>query len=156
MTLLSPPVVGRSVEVKLASQKWRQLQNKISQGLEESIEIIDLDSALLGITSNPDDDIPKLKVKSSAENKMAQQSEIQLPILTGILRNTDIRGRTYATAVIDGRRLKENDRIQGFKIQKILKDGVVVTGGGRRWFLRAPNVGYSRIHASGAKGNDSK
>jgi hypothetical protein len=34
MTLLSPPIAGRSMEVKLASQKWRQLQNKISQSLE--------------------------------------------------------------------------------------------------------------------------
>jgi hypothetical protein len=52
--------------------------------------------------------------------------------------------------------LKENDRIQGFKIQKIVEDGVVVTNSGKRWFLSAPDVAYSRVHASGAENKDSK
>jgi hypothetical protein len=52
--------------------------------------------------------------------------------------------------------LKENDRIQGFKIQKIFEDGVVVTNSGQRWFLSAPDVVYSRVHASGAENKDSK
>ena len=144
------------MEVKLASQKWRQLQNKISQGLEESMEIIDLDSALAGIFSNRDDDIPKLPDTTSAQNKNELQVDIQLPILSGILRNTDIHGREYVTAVIDGHRLKEKDRIQGFKIQKILEDGVIVTSSGRSWFLNAPDVAYSRVHTAGAEGNHSQ
>ena len=121
MTLLSPPIAGRSMEVRLASQKWRQLQNSIDRGSEEFTKIIDLDMALLGIPTNPADNIPKLSDISSDENKKVQPSEIQLPILSGILRNTDIHGRAYATAVIDGHRLLENDRIQGFTIQKIFR-----------------------------------
>jgi len=154
MTLLSPPIAGRSMEVKLASQKWRQLQNKIARSSEEFTKVIDLDMALLGKSSNSDNNIAKLSDISSDENKKVQQTKIQLPILSGILRNTDIHGRAYATAVIDGQRLKEDDRIQGFKIQKILEDGVVVTSSGQRWFLSAPKVPYSKIHASGSKGND--
>ncbi len=155
MTLLSPPIVERSMEVRLASQKWRQLQNTISRGPEEFTDVIDLDTALLGISPNSDNSIPKLPDISSDENQKAQQTEIQLPILSGILRNTDIHGRAYAAAVIDGHRLKEKDRIQGFTIQKILEDGVVITNSGQRWFLSAPNVAYSRVHASGAEGSDS-
>ena len=93
---------------------------------------------------------------STEENKEVEQTEVHLPILSGILRNTDIYGRTYATAVIDGRRLKENDRIQGFKIQKIQKDGVVVTHSGQRWFIRAPDVAYSKVHATSVKNNESQ
>ena len=156
MTLLSPPIAGRSMEVRLASQKWRQLQNSIDRGSEEFTKIIDLDMALLGIPANPADNIPKLPDISSDENKKVQPSEIQLPILSGILRNTDIHGRAYATAVIDGHRLLENDRIQGFTIQKILEDGVVIAGSGQRWFLRAPAVAFSRVHVAGAKGTDSQ
>jgi hypothetical protein len=156
MTLLSPPIAGRSMEVRLASQKWRQLQNKISRGSEAFKEVIDLDRALLGTSSAADNTIPKLSDISSDENKKAQQTEIQLPILSGILRNTDIHGRAYATAIIAGHRLKENDRIQGFTIQKILENGVVVTRSGRQWFLSAPNVSYSRVHVAGAKGNVSQ
>jgi len=156
MTLLSPPIAERSMEVRLASQKWRQLQNKISRGPEEFMEVSDLDTALLGISPNFNSNMPKLPDISSDVNKKAQPTEIQLPILSGILRNTDIHGRAYATAVIDGHRLKENDKVQGFKIQKILEGGVVVTSNGQRWFLSAPNVAYSRVHASGAENNDSQ
>lgn len=156
MTLLSPPIAGNSMEVKLASQKWRQLQNKTSRSPEESTEDIDLDAALLGIPSKSDDILSKLPETPDVENKKVQQTKLQLPILSGILRNTDIHGRAYATAVIDGLRLKENDRIQGFKIQEILKDGVVVTSGGQKWFLSAPNVAYSRVYSSAVEGNDSQ
>jgi hypothetical protein len=156
MTLLSPPIPGRSMEVQLASQKWRQLQNKISQRMASSTNVINLDTALLGVFDSSNNSLPKPSVVALEEDKKVQQTENHLPILSGILRNTDIYGRVYATAVIDGQRLKENDRIQGFKIKKILEDGVVVTNSGKQWFLSAPDVAYSRIHASGVENKNSK
>ncbi len=156
MTLLSPPIVGRSMEVKLASQKWRQLQNKIAKSLNESTKVIDLDMALLGEFASFNQNPKGPPVITSEESKKVQQTEIHLPILSGILRNTDIHGHAYATVIIDGHRFKENDRIKGFKIQKILEDGVVVTSSGKQWFLNAPDIAYSRVHASGAEGNASK
>ena len=156
MTLLSPPIPGRSMEVQLASQKWRQLQNKISQRMASSTNVINLDTALLGVFDSSNNSLPKPSVVTLEEDKKVEQTENHLPILSGILRNTDIYGRVYATAVIDGQRLKENDRTQGFKIKKILEDGVVVTNSGKQWFLSAPDVSYSRIHASGAENKDSK
>ena len=156
MTLLSPPIAGRSMEIKLASQKWRQLQNIISQGQEEINKAIDLDRALLGIFPEPEKIMPKVPDISSNGNQKIQDTAMQLPTLSGILRNTDIHGRAYAIAVIDGHRLKQNDRIQGFKIQNIKEDGVVITGSGQTWFLRVPNVAYSRVHPTGAESNDSQ
>jgi hypothetical protein len=157
MTLLSPPIAGRSMEVKLASQKWRQLQNKISQSIETSTKFINLDTALLGgVFDSSNNSLSEPPGVTLEENKTVQQTELDLPTLSGILRNTDIYGRAYATAVIDGQRLKENDRIQGFKIQEILEDGVVVTNSGKRWFLSVPDVTYSRVHASGVQNKDSK
>jgi hypothetical protein len=156
MTLLSPPIPGRSLEVKLASQKWRQLQNKISQRIASSTKVINLDTALLGVSDSSKNGLPESPAVTPEENKKVQQKENHLPILSGILRNTDIYGRVYATAVIDGQRLKENDKTQGFRIKKILEDGVVVTNSGKQWFLSAPDVSYSRIHASGNENKDSK
>ena len=156
MTLLSPPIPGRSMEVKLASQKWRQLQNIISQSIASSTNAINLDTALLGIFDISNNSLPQPPDVTLEENEKVPQTQIHLPILSGILRNTDIYGRAYATAIIDGQRLKENDRIQGFKIQKILEDGVVVTNSGQRWFLNAPDVAYSRVHVSGAETRGSK
>jgi hypothetical protein len=154
MTLLSPPIVERSMEIKLASQKWRQLQNMVSRSSKEISKVIDLDTVLLGIPPNPAKNKPKRPDITSEENKKVQQPKTQLPTLSGILRNTDIHGHRYATAVIDGHRLKENDKIQGFKIHKITQDGVIVTNGGQRWFLSAPKVSYSRVHATSIEGKD--
>ena len=156
MTLLIPPIAGRSMEVKLASQKWRQLQNKISQSIASSTKFINLDTALLGVFDSSNNSLPEPPGVTLEENKEVQQTENHLPILSGILRKTDIYGRTYAAAVIDGQRLKENDRIQGFKIKKILEDGVVVTNSGKQWFLSAPDVSYSKVHASGAENKNSQ
>jgi hypothetical protein len=155
MTLLSPPIAGRSMEIKLASQKWRQLQNIISQDSDEITKIIDLDTALLGRFSEPEKKA-KLPDISPDQNKKIRHTETQLPILSGILRNTDIHGRSYASVVIDGHRLKENDRIRGFKIQKIKEDGVVITDNGQTWFLSVPNVAYSRVHPTGVEGKQSQ
>jgi hypothetical protein len=156
MVLLSPPITARSMEVKLASQKWWQLQDKISHGSKENLEAMDLDMAFLGTSTNAGGIKPKSPDISSAKVDNGQQTKIQLPILSGILHNTDIHGRASALAIIDGHRLKESDKIQGFKIQKIKDDGVVVTRNGQRWFLSAPNVPYNRIHVSGVKSDDTK
>lgn len=148
MVLLSPPITGRSMEVKLASQKWRQLQDKISHASGEYLEAINLDMAFLGISSGSDSSEPDLPDIPSATVDKGHQTKLQLPILSGILHNTDIHGRTFAFAIIDGHRWKENDRVQEFKIQKIMDNGVTVTHNGQKWFLSAPNVPYTRIHDS--------
>jgi hypothetical protein len=144
------------MEVKLASQKWRQLQNKLSQGLVASTQAIDLDTALLGALPDSVKKAPKLPDVASDENQTVTQTKIKLPSLSGILRNTDIHGHAYAAAVIDGHRLKENDMIQGFRIQKILEDGVELSSSGQTWFLRAPEVVYSRVHGTGGEGKNSQ
>lgn len=156
MTLLSPPLAGRSIEVKLASRKWRQLQDKISQNPQDLTESIDLDAAIHGVAFASKKNTRELPAKSSDDSKKASQREVPMPVLSGILRNTDIHGRTYITAVIDGHRLRENDSVRGFQINKIQADGVVVASGGRKWFLSAPNVAYSRIHASAADDKSSQ
>jgi len=156
MTLLSPPIAGRSMEIKLASQKWRQLQNIISQGSEASTEVIDLDKALMGSWAKSDEKGPKPPDISSEADKRDQQTIIRLPTLSGILRNTDIHGHATATAVIDGQWLKVDDTILGFKIQKIQEDGVTITSKGQSWFLSAPEVSFSRLRTSRSKGKDSQ
>ena len=156
MALLSPPITGRSMEVKLASQKWQQLQDKISQDSEAYLEAIDLDMALLGTFTNSDRIKSRPPDNSSAKADSEQPTKIKLPTLSGILHNTDIHGREFAIAIIDGRRLKESDSILGFKIRKIKDDGVVVTSNGQRWFLKAPKVPYNRIHVSSIENDSSK
>ncbi len=156
MTLLSPPIVSRSMEVRLASQKWRQLQNIISQSSETMTTAIDLDTAFGKLPPVAEKKIPVQPDQSPAKNTEIQYMEMQLPTLSGILRNTDIHGRAYAVAVIDGHRLRENDRMEGFTVQKIKKDGVVIARNGQTWFLGAPDVAYSKVHPTRSVGNDAQ
>jgi hypothetical protein len=156
MTLLSPPMVSRSMEVRLASQKWRQLQNIISQGSGKMTTTIDLDTALGKIPPVTGKKKAAQPDQSPTENNEIQHTEMQLPTLSGILRNIDIHGRAYAVAVIDGHRLRENDQMEGFTVQKIKKDGVVIARNGQTWFLDAPDVAYSRVHPNRSVGNDAK
>ena len=156
MSLLSPPMVSRSMEVRLASQKWRQLQNIISQSSEKMTPAIDLDTAFGKIPPVVEKEIPVQPDQSPAENNEIQHAKMQLPTLSGILRNIDIHGRAYAVAVIDGHRLRENDQMDGFTVQKIKKDGVVIARNGQTWFLGAPDVAYSRVHPNRSVGNDAQ
>lgn len=146
--LLSPPMSERSAEVKLASQKTHQLQHKISHISNEFIEDIDLDRIFLGISSKTVEDKAEPVITASSKNKKAHPKPMQLPTLSGILRHMDVHGKKIALAIIDGRRFKENDKVQGFKIQKIKNDGIVVTHSGQRWFLSAPTIPYSKVHTS--------
>ena len=149
MFLLSPPISERSTEVRLASHKWEQLRQKISSVSKPFVNNIDLDVAFLGTPSDTENLKPKAVVISTAEEKKEIRETIQLPVLTGILSRTDIYGRATTLAILDGQRLKVNDKIRQFRIRKIKDNGVVITRGKKRWFISAPDVPYTRLPASG-------
>ena len=156
MFLLSPPISERSTEVRLASHKWEQLRHKISRVSKTIVNNIDLDVALLGTSNDTDKGKPQVAVVSTAEEKKPNREEIHLPVLTGIMSRTDIYGRAMNLAILDGQRLKENDKIRQFRIRKIKDNGVVVTHGKKRWFISAPDVSYSRLSASEAASQGSE
>jgi hypothetical protein len=152
-TLLSMPVSGQSAQVKLASEKWRQLQDKMSQTVKEMAGKVDLDLAFTKFSS-----LFEHQKSNDLDLQMAQETrkepQIQhLPKLSGILRCMDINGNAYALALIEGRRFQEKDTVREFRIQKIEEKGVVLTKGGRRWFLKTPEVSYSYNHEPKAQGS---
>lgn len=152
-TLLGMPVSGQSAQVKLASEKWRQLQDKMSQTVKEMADKIDLDLAFTKFSAHfehqKSNDLDSEVVQ---ENRPEPQIR-HLPKLSGILRRMDINGNVYALAVIEGRRFQEKDTVREFRIQKIEEKGVVLAKGGRRWFLKTPEVSYSYNHEPKAQGN---
>jgi hypothetical protein len=155
MTLLDTPISGQSTEVKLASEQWRRLQDKMTQIAAKSMDSIDLD--LVFLDQSPRVRHQRVNVEDSSDVPPTRmpQGMIQLPSLSGILRCTDIYGNTYALAVIEGQRFRENEQVREFTIQKIEDKGVVLTKGGRRWFLRSPDVPYSYNHEPKAQGSGS-
>jgi len=143
ISLFSPPLVGRSKETRLASQKWIRLENKLSLILEESFDKTDLEAII-------DRFSPVLNVikqqtlqPQAAKSESEAELEIQPPILTGIMKISDAHGNHHWFALIEGKRLMENDSVRGFFIQKITDQGVVLSRDGKVWFVPAPEVHFS-------------
>ena len=89
MTLLSPPIAGRSMEVKLASQKWRQLQNKISQSIASSTKVINLDTALLGVFDSSNNSLSEPPVVALEDNNKIQQTVFDYACTDESLKDQD-------------------------------------------------------------------
>jgi len=152
-SLIGMPVSGQSAQVKSASEKWRQLQDKMSQSVKEMADKVDLDLAFTKFSSSIEH--PKSSVLDSKIVPEARtETQIQyLPKLSGIIRCMDINGNAFALALIEGRRFQEKDTVHEFRIQKIEEKGVILTKGGRRWFLKTPDVSYSYNDEPKAQGN---
>lgn len=153
VNLLSMPVSGQSAKVKLASEKWRQLQDKMSQTVKEMADTVDLDPAFTKSSSHFEQKIPNAARTEIVQETRSEPQIVHLPKLSGILRSVDINGNVYALAVIEGRRFQEKDTVREFRIQKIEEKGVVLTKGGRRWFIKTPEVSYSYNHEPNAQGS---
>jgi hypothetical protein len=144
MALLNAPIPGRSMDVRRAIQKRRQLEEKTSAVLKSGS--IGSNTNLILLKSGPDFNqqkkkvsIPPPKVEAKKEKK-----EIILPSLTGVMRTSDVQGNLRAIALIGGKRLGEQDIVQGFRVQKITPNGVVLTKQGAKWFVPVPEVHFSR------------
>ncbi|MFZ0726553.1 MAG: hypothetical protein WAM61_12250 [Desulfobacterales bacterium] len=154
MGLLSMPVSGQSVQVRLASEKWRQLQDILSLTAKELAEDVDLDQAFTKLSAEfearpagaPDaGTAPVSETKTPAE---------QLPKLAGVIRCRGIRGNVEAMAVIENRRYKEGEWVREFRIETIEEKGIVLTKEGQRWFLKAPDVFFSFNRQAGTAAGD--
>lgn len=153
VNLLGMSVTGQSPQVKLASEKWRQLQDKMSHTVKEMADKVDLDLAFTKFSSHFKHQNPTDLVAEFAQETRSDPQTLRLPKLSGILRGMDINGNVYALAVIEGRRIREKDTVSEFKVQKIEEKGVVLSKGGRSWFLKAPEVSYSYNLEPNAQGD---
>jgi hypothetical protein len=82
---------------------------------------------------------------TEGEEAQAEESGPILPILTGLLRVSDLEGNVRSTAVFHGKRYKEKDEVQGFRIEKIAEEGVYLTKWGTNWFVPAPEGEFTSV-----------
>ncbi|MFO7688643.1 MAG: hypothetical protein R6V60_21390 [Desulfobacterales bacterium] len=66
-----------------------------------------------------------------------------LPRLSGIIRVTSDQGHHLYSALVEGRLYSARHYIFDFLIEEISSDGILLSRGGRRWFIAAPEVYYS-------------
>ena len=143
LSLFSPPLVGRSQETRLASQKWHKLENRLALIQKEAFDNIDLKPIVARFS--PDLDVVKKQPPGSqaVKSESEAESEVQPPILTGIMKISDAHGNHRLFALIEGKRLMENDRVRDFTVQKITNHGAVLSRNGKTWFVPAPEVYFS-------------
>ena len=68
---------------------------------------------------------------------------IALPVLKGMLRKVDRRGRQSYWAVLDGRVYQQDERIGEFVVLQVSRDGVILGRNGQQWHLDCPTPTYS-------------
>lgn len=130
VSIFNPPIVGRSDEVRLASEKWRQLQDRGSLARQTTGDRMELAKILSRF-------IP-------GEQKQEQQVILSaLPALTGIMRFSDVHGNARLVAVIQGKTYAEKTKVQEYIIQQITEKGIVLTKAGISRFVPAPEVYFS-------------
>jgi len=143
--LLDQPLLGHSQEVKGIRRQWKLLEQVGSLAIKEAKAVADVD---LDRVFSRFDPVVILDEVWNTELTGEQEEEASgpiLPYLTGILSVSDLEGNVRSTAVIEGKRYKEKDEVQGFRIEKIAEEGVYLTKWGTNWFVPAPESEFTSI-----------
>jgi len=155
MSMHNPIILGRSIEARLASQKWQQLEKSEPSDSEKSSEDIDIDPILSKFTQGFHEQVERTNLSvqkklpeigeeiEEIQKEVEEKIEISPPSLKGIAQISDVQGNVYSVAIIEGKRVREKESVQGFAVQKITDKGVVLTKAGKSWFIPTPEVHYS-------------
>ncbi len=74
------------------------------------------------------------------------KEEITLPVVQGILKSIDQKGKLHKLVMIDGKAYSEKQKVRDFIIEEILDNGVYLTRDGKKWFVKIPDVKFSIIN----------
>jgi len=81
--------------------------------------------------------------KSAEAVPAAPPEAVNLPVVRGVLRTVDRRGRETYLAVLDGQVCQPDDRIDAFVVREVSRKGVLLEGQGQQWYLECPAPAYS-------------
>jgi len=142
--LLDQPLLGHSQEVKGIRRQWKLLEQLGSLAIREAKAVADVDLDRVFSRFDPVSILDVWDTEPMGEQEEEASGTI-LPYLTGILSVADLEGNVRSTAVIDGKRYREKDEVQGFTIEKIAEEGVYLTKWGTNWFVPAPESKFTSI-----------
>lgn len=147
--LINPELLGRPVGVKLASQKWQELENLHQARRRSAVGQLNPDHVLPNLTRGfvQHEMFLEPKAKSGAADAEAPpqpvDSSMPLPVLAGIVQTVDARRGIRWQAYLNGDLYRPGDVIDGLRVMSISVEGVRLGKADRRWFLAAPPVGFS-------------
>jgi hypothetical protein len=143
--LLDQPLLGNSQEVKGIRRQWRLLEQFSSLAIREAKAVGDVDLARVFSRFEPLQVLESWDPEAEEVETEAEPAGPILPVLTGIITVTDLEGNVRSTAVFNGRRFREKDVVEGFRIERIAEQGVTLSRSGADWFVPAPEGGYTAI-----------
>jgi hypothetical protein len=143
--LLDQPLLGNSREVKGIRRQWTLLEQLSSLAIKEAKAVAEVDLDRVFSRFEPLSVLMAWDTGTAAEEVQAEESGPILPMLTGIVSVSDLKGNVRSTAVFHGKRYKEKDQVQGFHIEKIAEEGVYLTKWGTNWFVPAPEGKFTSV-----------
>lgn len=143
--LLDQPLLGNSQEVKGIRRQWKLLEQLRSLAIKEAKAVADVDLDRLFARFEPLSVLNVWDSDGEGGGTQAEESGPILPVLTGLLSVSDLKGNVHSTAVFYGKRYEEKDEIQGYRIEKIAEEGVHLTKWGTNWFVPAPEGEFTSI-----------
>ncbi len=138
--LYDTPLIGASLESKLAKRKWNQLETLITEKSKKDwSRFIDMLKRDL-----PDIKQHEEKTISSQEiQQVARYKKQVLPEISGIILTSDSFANSDAYVIIKGSIYTENDEVSGYMIKEITEKGVSLVKNDRQYFVNAPEASYS-------------
>jgi predicted amino acid-binding ACT domain protein len=141
--LENQPLAGYSQTIKILQANLLQFDQTLANGLFSLASQVELpDSGLLskevgkaanGIPASVDHNVPENQVTNT----------IILPSLTGIVHVVPTNGTVYFQALLNGQLCRTKDVIDGFTVDKISPEGVVVRRAGIIRTIESPTPYYS-------------
>jgi len=140
MLLFDTPLIGVSLESKLAKEKWNRLEALISEDKNKdwskSIDFLTREVQSFEIKVEETAAVPKAIPVVEDDRKI-------LPEIAGIIETSDSNGKVGAAVIISGKSYYENEKVMGFIIEKITGKGICLSKGGKSLFIEVPRVLYS-------------
>lgn len=150
LVLFSPPIMGYSSTVKSVILKKQQLAAMMAE-----TESAEAKADLLTIAAGLDKTTPLEEEEEEEEEESIRMPPLmpsanpvsfdqapKPPLLRGVFRTMDSRGKMYLRALLDSELLAENDRIGDFTVQRISEKGVLLTKESVSLFLPSPDVPF--------------
>ncbi len=145
MSLLDEPLAGYSSTVRNADRGFRKYRILLTAEAEKITSTMDLLARRFTprVVEKEDPVVEEVPEPQSIAKKVVAPNVV-LPTLTGIITSRSTDGTARRMAVMDGRIRSEGDQLRDLTVKGIASGGVSLVRGHRTWFLKAPEIGYTR------------
>ena len=138
--LESEPLRGNSKAISSLRRKLTRLENRLADNAHSALGKEGFwEKPLAMLTSHASNEPSG---ESGSALSFAENENVLLPHLTGILQAAGPWGETRYLAVLDGRVCREKDKVMAFSVEKISAAGVLLHRQGMEWFIESPKPRY--------------